>query len=263
MRPRRLLLFLSSLLALSCATPAGEDGDLGQHEDRWDSAGGNPTHATHAIYAEYAVAQVGAQHPEVRAFEREIVEGANLELHELPLDKGSKHEELEPLRQEIGGSNWAADRPEILWERARASYAAGDKPMAYLYVGIILHYVQDMGGPAHAFRVIHQSKPWNWDNVEMLGFFDFHGDLKRPPPAGGDPRLAGPVDYIEWSAARAREHFQGAFPGQTYHRTFIPQAYDAMSEEHWAFVRGRQTGCAHATAHALRSAAAALDGLPR
>lgn len=245
---------LVALVVTSCATTTHAPDDEGEgQEHRWDSAKGNPTHPTHSIYAEYAIRTIGDESPDVRRYGASIVQGANLELHELRVD-----EEFESLRQEIGGSNWAADRPEILWQRARASYAAGDRARAYLYVGIILHYVQDMGGPAHAFHVIHQNRPWNWDNVEMLGFHDFHGDLDGPPPASTDPRLADPVSYIEWSAARTREHFQRAFPGATYHRTFIPGAYQDMGEQHWAFLRERQTSSARATAFALRAAAVAF-----
>lgn len=260
MRRGGLLLFFLAFLAASCAATPADDEQAEHEEQHWDSAGGNPTHATHSIYAEYAVAWIFYEHPEVRTYKADIVRGANLELHELPLKTQT---EYESLRQEIGGSNWAADRPEILWDKARASYAAGDKAKAWFYVGVILHYVQDMGVPAHAFHVIHQNRPWNWDNVEMLGFFDFHGDLRKPLPATGDPRLADPIAYIEWSGVRAREHFQNSFPGETYHRTFIPQAYKDLTDAHWAFVQERQTACAHATAYALRSAAAALEGRER
>lgn len=233
----------------ACAAPPQEE-ETGSHEQHWDSADGNPTHPTHSIMAEFAIQQVKATQPEVARYEKWIVEGANLELHDL------KHATHEALRLEIGGNNWAAEHPEILWEKARASYAAGFKTDAFFYVGILLHYVQDMGVPAHAFHVIHQSGPKDWDHTELLAFFDFHGDLKAPGPA--DPKLADPVAYIEWSAQSARDHFHAAFPGATYHRKFLPQAYADLTDEHWAFLRGREAHCAHATAFLLRSAAAAL-----
>ena len=246
---------LSMLIALpiltACASPVDEGEDsIDKDEHNWDSAQGNPTHPTHSIMAEFAIKRVKERHPEVAEFEKDIVAGSNLELHDL------EHKKYEALRQEIGGNNWAAEHPELLWEKARASYAAGNKGQAYFYVGILLHYVQDMGVPAHAFHVIHQSGPRDWDHTELLAFFQFHGDLRAPGPT--DPKLEDPVAYIEWSAQSARDHFNTLFPGETYHRKFMPQAYADLNDTHWAFLRGREAHCAHASAFALESAAAAL-----
>lgn len=241
---------LVAVLASCAAAPAEEEVD--SHEQHWDSAAGNPTHPTHSTMAEFAVAQVKAEVPEVVRYEKAIVAGANLELHDL------KHpqQKYEELRREIGGNNWAADHPELLWDKARASYAAGDKTQAFFYVGILLHYVQDMGVPAHAFHVIHQSSAKDWDHTELLAFFGFRADLGAPGPA--DPKLESPLAYIEWSAESARQHFTSLFPGETYHRKFLPQAYADLTDTQWAFLRGREAHCAHATAFALRSAAKAL-----
>lgn len=224
--------------------------DVASEDDAFDSAEGNPTHPTHSIMAELAIESLRNEAPELREFEEPIVAGANLELHERPTQTD------DALRIEIGGNNWAADRPDILWNKARASYAAGDKREAYRLVGIMLHYVQDMGSPAHAFHVIHQSGPTSWDRFEMLAFFRFVGDLSLPPIA--DPGLASPVDYIEWSAATAREHFVADYPSATYHRLFFPQSNDEMTEHDWAFMRKREADCVWATAYTLRAASRAF-----
>lgn len=244
------LAFVLTAVVAACAAPVDQGERSDSQEQHWDSADGNPTHPTHSIMAEFAIKQLEGELPEVAQYEKSIVEGANLELHDL------KHKTHEALRVEIGGNNWAAEHPELLWDKARASYRSGDKAQAFFYVGILLHYVQDMGVPAHAFHVIHQSGPSSWDHTELLAFFDFHGDLRAPGP--NDPNLDDPVSYIEWSAQSSRDHFNTAFPGKTYHRKFLPQNYDAMTDEQWAFLRGREAHCAHATAFALRSAAAAL-----
>jgi hypothetical protein len=239
---------LIAVLASCAAAPVEED--VATHEQHWDSAAGNPTHPTHSIMAEFAVKQVQGEVSEVVKYQKAIVDGANLELHDLV------HPKYEALRREIGGNNWAAEHPELLWDKARASYRAGDKAQAYFYVGILLHYVQDMGVPAHAFHVIHQSSAKDWDHTELLAFFDFHGDLRAPGPT--DPELESPLAYVEWSAESARQHFKTLFPGETYHRKFLPQAYADLTDTQWAFLRGREAHCAHATAFALRSAAKAL-----
>lgn len=246
----RTVITAVGLLAISLAACSPAEEDTGTQEEHWDSADGNPTHATHSIMAERAIKNLTGELPEVGIYEASIVEGANLELHELP---SKTHDDL---RREIGGNNWAADHPEVLWEKARASYAAGDKASAYLYVGVLLHYVQDMGVPAHAFHVIHQSSFGQQDNIEVLGFFDFHADFASE--ATMDPSFADPVDYVEWSGKTARDHFHSVFGNDTYTRTYFPQAYADMTDTHWAFLRRREAECARGTEYALRSAVKAL-----
>lgn len=243
---------LASAIVLAISTACTSSAEhIGSDEEAWDSQDGNPTHATHSQMAEFAIGHLAAKWPEVKTYEAAIVEGANLELHELRTKTWNE------LRIEVGGNNWAADRPSVLWDHARASYAAGDKRSAYFYVGILLHYVQDMGVPAHAFHVIHQSSFGKQDHIEILGFFDFHADFSSEVTP--DPALANPTDYVDWSGRTAREHFRSVFGDVTYTRTFFPQAYDDMTDVHWAFLRRREAECARATEYALRSAAAALS----
>jgi len=244
---------LSITTFLACAGPTSADAKMESAEQDWDSADGNPTHATHSIMAEFAIKNLSRDLPEVRTYEENLKEGANLELHELP----SKTHDA--LRIEVGGNNWGADHPEVLWEKARASYTAGDKANAYVYVGILLHYVQDMGVPAHAFHVIHQSSFGEQDNIEVLGFFDFHADFASAVTM--DPSLANPVDYVEWSAKTARDHFHSVFGNDVYTRKYFPQAYADMTDTHWSFLRRREAECARATEYALRSAATAFQAM--
>lgn len=253
---RRFTFFVLFPLMLACGD-AGEARVTGQTEQRWDSADGNFTHPTHSYLAEAAIARLRAELPEVAAFAKDIVRGANLELHETPLRPGDDdNDEWEALRVEIGGSNWAADRPGLLWDKARARYASGDRRGAYVLVGIILHYVQDMGVPAHAFHVVHQSTLGSTDHFEVLAFqrwspiFD-HVD--RP-----DPAFIDPVDYIAWSGAWAADEFTRTYPGVTYDRHFFATGWTELDEKSERFVRERQGHTALANTWALRAAARGL-----
>jgi hypothetical protein len=239
--------WLGVLAMLGFAGCAEGSPPVESESDNFDSAAGNPTHPTHSSMAELAIKALRREAPEVADFEEQIVEGANLELHDLPTKTD------EALRIEIGGNNWAAEHPEILWDKARDRYRAGDKAAAYRLVGIMLHYVQDMGSPAHAFHVIHQSGPKDWDRFEMLAFFKFQADMDAKPIA--DPRFASPAEYIEWSAKTAREHFKAEYAGQTYHRLFFPQTNDEMTDRDWAFMRQREADCVWGTTYALHAAA--------
>ena len=104
-----------------CAfSPTEADEATAHVAQEWDSQDGNPTHATHSYLTEYAIDQLKAAHPEVQTYRSSLVDGANRELHELPVS----NPEQEALRIEVEGTNWAANHPERLWTRARASYAA-------------------------------------------------------------------------------------------------------------------------------------------
>ena len=51
----------------------------------WDSSVGNPTHPTHSHLTEWTINQLESQYPELQQFRNDINEGANSELHELPV----------------------------------------------------------------------------------------------------------------------------------------------------------------------------------
>jgi hypothetical protein len=242
-------LFAATTVVLAACTGTPE-GNIDTHELGWDSAGGNPTHATHSIMAEFSIEQLASSFPEVATYKSSLLQGANLELHDV--NAGG----YESLRVAIGGNNWAAAHPELLWERAQGLYKYGDRARAYFYVGVILHYVQDMGVPAHAFQVHHQSDPWHWDHLEVLAFTKYDGDKTAAGPM--NPQFANPLSYIEWSAEAARQHFRSSFPGATYTREFLPKFRSDLNATQRAFLRGRETHCAYATTFALQSAAQAF-----
>lgn len=246
---------LVALGATACGSeapaPAVEHEHVGHTAERWDSQGGNPTHATHSYLTEYAVDHLSAELPELASFRATLIDGANRELHELPLSDPFEEE----LRVAVGGTNWGADHPEVAWTRARAAYAAGDKGMAYWYVGVILHYVEDMGVPAHAFHVLHQGTFTQRDNFELLG-------LQRWAPKFDalrtDPAYGAPSDYVLWSGSWTRSDFQSAFPGSTYSLHFFPMSWLWASSDKSRFVSEREGRTAIAAKYALRAAALGL-----
>ena len=251
------LLAFSALVGLAgCgaegpATESEAHEHVGHAEQAWDSQAGNPTHATHSYLTEYAVDQLSGQYPELATYRATLVDGANRELHELPVSDPFEEE----LRVAVGGTNWGADHPEVAWHRAKASYAAGDKGMAYWYVGVVLHYVEDMGVPAHAFHVIHQGNLTQRDNFELLG-------LQRWAPLFDslhtDPHYAAPSDYVAWSGAWTKSDFQQAFPGTTYSLHMFPVSWLWSSNAQATFVREREGHTAVAAKLALHAAAISL-----
>src|SRR5215469_4743177 len=123
----------------------------------WDSAKGNPTHATHSYLTEWALDQLKGEFPELERFRAQLIEGANQELHERGV-KGWKYGvDLDAKRIQHKGTNEGCDDIQGWWTDSCNAYQAGEKARAYFLLGVMLHMIQDMGVPAHANQVYHQA----------------------------------------------------------------------------------------------------------
>jgi hypothetical protein len=259
---------LAATLALSGCVVGGDatgaNGEpaaaetVGQQQEAWDSQDGNPTHATHSYLTEYAIDTLKAQYPELQTYRAQIVDGANRELHELAITSGSTTygtlAEQEALRIEVAGTNWGCDHPEALWAHAKTAYAAGNKSKAYWYTGIVLHFVEDMGVPAHAFHVIHQGSLTQKDNFELLALQNWAPSFSAINR--NNPQYAAPSDYVAFMGPWAANDFTTTWPGVTYSRTFFSSSWLWASTKEGNFVKARQGRTASAAMWALQSAAA-------
>ncbi len=251
MRKPLLLLLVSTVSAASFGCSAGTDSNEqhSQAEEAWDSAGGNPFHPAHAYLAEYAVDQLKDEYPEIGAYRQDIINGSNAEIHDLP----KKNAEMEALRIEVGGNNEGASCPELMWAHALDEYRAGHTRRAYFFLGALLHYVQDMGVPAHALLVYHQSSPSDWDNFEIMAFQDWEPDYSAVNYS--DPERDNPVDYVGVSQGWTAADFHQAYPGVTYRRNTFPLSWTFARAHERDFVKARQARTGVVTTWALRSAA--------
>lgn len=245
--------FIVGLSLSGCAADAQHDNvDPTATEQGWDSQDGNPTHATHSYLTEYAADQLKGTYPELVTYRARLVDGANREIHDLPLADA----EQEALRQEVVGTNGACEHPERMWNHVVASYHAGDHAKAFWYLGIMLHYVEDMGVPAHALGVYHQSSPSDWDHFEVMAlqrWYPSYANINRT-----DPHLANPSDYMAFSQNWTISDWQSAFPGVTYTRTYYSMSWWWASSREKTLMRDRQGHTATAVKWALQSALAQL-----
>lgn len=248
MRPSRYVYFLFVSPLVACAgAPDAHDQDVAQTQESWDSQSGNPTHATHSYLTEYAVDQLKGEFPELATYKATLVKGANEELHEIALSDP----DLESLREAADGTNWSCNHPEIVWAKAQDAYESGDKDRAYFLTGIVLHWVEDMGVPAHAFHVIHQGSWSMRDNFELLALQKW---APRYNITKSDPRYWAPSDYLAVSQDWAESDFHATFPGATYTRTFFSMSWLWASHTQAQFVEDRQGRTATVATWALRAA---------
>ena len=217
----------------------------------WDSAKFKSLtaiiHPTHSYLTEYALDRLQKANPELAKFRQVIIDGANQELHELPVTGTLYGVDLNAKRVEHKGTNAGSDDVPGWWADAAAAYKAGDKQKAYFYTGIMLHMIEDMGVPAHANGVYHQGNLTEFDNFEFMALQKWDPDF--PDVNRTDPGFADPSRYYRFS----QQWTQADAPG--YHdRNSFAKTWLTASPAEKALVRNRQGRTATLAFWALRAA---------
>ncbi len=217
----------------------------------WDSAKfkwlTSIVHPTHSYLTEYAISKNRAAFPELESFASIVVEGANTELHELPVSGTAYGIDLEAKRKAHKGTNAGSDDVPGWWADAVTAYQAGNKQQAYFYVGVMLHMIEDMGVPAHANGVYHQGTLTEFDNFEAMALQKWDpsfADINRK-----DPGYARPSDYYRFSQKWTAADAPGYHDASSFSKTWL-----TASSEEKALVRNRQGRTATLANWALRSA---------
>lgn len=229
----------ASLLMLAVATPASA----------WDSVKLNPTHPTHSYLTEWAIGQVGQ--PEITQFQKQLVEGANQELHELPVKGTLYGVPLNARRIAHKGTNAGTDDIEGWWQDSLAAYRAGNRQQAFFLLGVMLHMVEDMGVPAHANGVYHQGNLREFDNFEFMALSNWKPDFKhvnKTNPAYGDPS-----DYYAFSKAWTHQDAPDYHDRNSFSKTWV-----LASAKERQLLRNREARTATVAKWALASAYAAF-----
>lgn len=224
----------------------------------WDSLKfrllGEIVHPTHSYLTEFAIDQNTPAFPELAQFRAIIVEGANSELHELPVEGSAYGIDLDAARRTHLGVNAGSDDVAGWWADAQAAYAAGDREQAWYIAGVILHMVQDMGVPAHANGVYHQGTLEEFDNFEAMAFQRWDPDWNRIDRT--DPGYATPADYYlfsqNWAATDAPDYRDP----DSFATTWLTAS---RAEEQ--LVRDRQARTAAVSAWTLRAVATGFAGM--
>ncbi len=171
----------------------------------WDSKSGNPTHPTHSYLTEWAIDQLKSLSTELPQYRTPLIEGANTELHELPVKGAMYGVDLNAKRIQHQGTNEGCNDIQEWWQDSLAAYKQGNKEQAYFFLGAMLHMVEDMGIPAHANKVYHQGNLTEFDNFEFMALSNWKpsfANINRQ-----DPGYAEPWKYFalsqEWTRADA------------------------------------------------------------
>lgn len=209
-------------------------------------------HPTHSYLTEYAIDQIREEYPVLDRYRAILIEGANTELHELPVEGVAYGIDLDAKRREHKGTNAGSDDTKGWWREALAAHAAGNMEQAYFYLGILLHMIEDMGVPAHANGVYHQGTISEFDNFEAMALQRWDPDFGSINRA--DPGHDSPADYYrvsqDWAAADA--------PGYQDTNSF-PKTWLTASDEEEDLVRARQARTATVVMWALRRAMMAFE----
>ena len=217
----------------------------------WDSAKfkllTKVVHPTHSYLTEYALDQLQAKFPELKQYRAIVIEGANQELHELPV-KGTLHGiDLDKKRIEHKGTNAGSDDVPGWWQDAATAYASGNKELAYFETGIMLHMIEDMGVPAHANGVIHQGTLTEFDNFEAMALQKWDPDFEAVDRK--DPGYADPSKYYRFSQAWTHADAPGYRDRDSFAKTWL-----TASDAEKTLMRNRQARTATVALWALNAA---------
>jgi hypothetical protein len=164
----------------------------------WDSdSWQNPTHPTHTYITEWAVDQIKTQAPELQQFQKQVIEGANAELHELPISGTKYGINLNAKRIEHKGTNEGCDDIQGWWQDSLNAYRQDNKEQAYFLLGVIIHMIEDMGVPAHANKVSHQGNLTEFDNFEFMALSNWKPNFNNINRQ--DPEFSEPWEYYNFS----------------------------------------------------------------
>ena len=211
-------------------------------------------HPTHSYLTEYAIDQLQGQYPELKQYRGIIVEGANQEMHELPV-KGSLYGiDLNAARIKHKGTNAGSDDVPGWWADAEAAYKAGNKQRAYFLIGIMLHMVEDMGIPAHANGVYHQGTLTEFDNFEAMALQKWDPDFKHVDRT--DPAYADPSKYYPFSQAWTHADAPDYHDRDAFAKTWV-----TASDAEKTLMRNRQGRTATVALWSLNAAVKALAKL--
>jgi hypothetical protein len=221
----------------------------------WDSSKWNPTHPTHSYLTEWAADNLKSQFPELITYRKELVEGANEELHELPVSGTKYGIDLNAKRIQHKGTNEGCDDIQGWWNDSLAAYRAGNKPQAYFVLGIMLHMIEDMGVPAHANKVYHQGNLREFDNFEFMALSNWRpsfADINRT-----DPGYAEPWRYYAFSQSWTQADAPNYHSRNSFSKTWL---FASKSER--TLLRNREGRTCLVAKWALNSALTAFASTP-
>lgn len=214
----------------------------------WDSQHwSNVIHSTHSYLTEFAIDRLESVYPELLAFRAALIDGANTELHELPVSGTLYGVDLDAARIRHRGTNDGSDDVQGWWRDSLAAYRGGDRQQAYFYLGVVLHMVEDMGVPAHANHVYHQGNLTEFDNFEFMGLSNWRPDYSAVNRI--DPGFANPSLYYAFQ----REWTHSDAPNYNDPDSFS-KTWTFASDRERALLSKRQGSTAVATMWTLRSA---------
>lgn len=241
-RPRGFGLALASAIAafvLLPSTPAGA----------WDSDSWmNPTRPTHTLMTRWAVDRLQEAHPEVGTFRAQLIEGSNVEVHELPIECERYGLDMNVLREtRYVGTNAGCEHPELIWEDSLKAHEEGNDELAFFLLGVLLHQIQDMGVPSHAHDIYHQGNATEFDNFEFMALWNWGPDFEN---IGKEkPGLDDPSGYYGFSKTWTLEDAPN-YAG----RDGFSKTWTFASREERALLRGRQGSCCYLTKWTIESA---------
>lgn len=219
----------------------------------WDSASWkNPTRPTHSLITKAAIESLAADYPELSEYSEQLVDGANLEIHELKIKCTKYGVDFNARRAErYIGTNAGCERPDLIWEDSLEAYQNGNLELAYFTLGALLHQIQDMCVPAHANGVYHQGNLTEFDNFEYMALWNWKPNIDDIDKE--DPLFENPSDYYDFAKSWCQEDAPDYTDRDSFSKTWT-----FASEDERRLLSIRQGAAIYVTMWALEAAIASF-----
>lgn len=243
-----VFLFLAALTA-----------DLQPHASAcaWDSASWkNPTRPTHSLITKWAIEALGEDYPELVDYSEQLIDGANVEVHDLKIKCTKYGVDFNQRRAErYIGTNAGCERPDLIWKDSLEAYQNGQTELAYFTLGVLLHQIQDMCVPSHANNIYHQGNMTEFDNFEYMALWNWKPKVEDIEVE--DPVFENPSDYYDFSISWCQEDAPDYKSRNQFSKTWT----FAGEDERWLLSRRQGAACL-VTRWALESAILKLHEVP-
>lgn len=219
----------------------------------WDSASWkNPTRPTHSLITKAAIESLQADYPELSEYSEQLIDGANVEIHELKIKCTNYGVDFNKRRAErYIGTNAGCERPDLIWEDSLEAYQNGNTELAYFTLGVLLHQIQDMCVPAHANGIYHQGNMTEFDNFEYMALWNWKPNIDDIEKE--DPVFDNPWDYYEFAQAWCQEDAPDYNDRDSFSKTWT----FASEDERW-LLSIRQGAAIYVTIWAMEAAVVAF-----
>lgn len=161
--------------------------------------------STHTYFVDYAVEQLQTKYPDAVKYRALLREGANIEFVGPLTENTLPHwVDIEERFAAHEATRFRAGDIEGWWNDVIEAYRGGHPERAYFLLGVVLHFIQDVGVPAKAKNLDHGIGVTDFDSFEYMAAYNWTNPAPPKASEASPANLKTMLDF--YSAAIAKSH---------------------------------------------------------